>query len=64
MGTLLVDDDALEEVDGDLGLMRLRCAGVGHHGRHREGCRCIAWIFKEIGVGSKVNSFQRLSTTI
>ena len=33
MGTLLVDDDALGEADGDLGLMRLRCAGVGHLGR-------------------------------
>ena len=42
MGTLLVDDDALGEADGDLGLMGLRCAGVGRLGWQREGCRCIA----------------------
>ena len=29
MGMLIVDDDALGEADGDLGLMGLRCAGVG-----------------------------------
>ena len=60
MGMLIVDDDALGEADGDLGLMGLRCAGVGRLGWQR----CIAWTLEDIGIGSKRDSFQRQSTTI
>ena len=49
MVTLLVNDDALGEADGDLGLIRLRCAAVGRLGWQREGIwrLCLSMTLEE-----------------